>query len=128
MRWSVEWDARGFLIVRTDGRFDVEDHARMVRDIVTRDDWRPGADVLFDHRQLDFGETGLEALRVALGTHREHDDQIGDGRAAILMDEGADFGIGRQFAAIAEDRVSARLRAFRDAASAEAWLEDRPSA
>lgn len=125
MRWTVERDPRGFLDVRTFDRFDLADHSRLVREIVTRQDWQPGTDVLFDHRHLDFGDAGLAALRVALEHHSAHDADIGDGRAAIVMAEDADFGIGRQFAAIAEDRVSANLQVFREREEAERWLASR---
>jgi hypothetical protein len=56
MDWTVEFPgADGYAIVRTVGIFDVADHVRMITDIVTRPGWRPGMDVLFDHRALDFG-------------------------------------------------------------------------
>lgn len=81
MRWTVERDARGFLVVTTFEQFDLATHGEMIRDVVGREDWWRGIDVLFDHRALDRGDTGLDAMCAALRNHERYDDRIGEGRA-----------------------------------------------
>lgn len=123
MRWKVELPgADGYAVVTTSGAFDVSDHARMIQDIVTRPGWRPGTDVLFDHRELDFGEADLRAMYQAGDNHLRHDEHIGAGRAAILVRSLDDYTRGRQFGDLTEGRVSATLGVFLDEAEARGWL------
>ena len=123
MHWTVERDREhGFLVVRTAGKFDPARHREMVEDIVSQAFWRPGTDVLFDHRQLDFGDSGIEQMRAAESNHAAYDQRIGAGRAALLMGGMASFGLGRQFTLLAEDAVSARMRVFTDEQAAVQWL------
>src|SRR5689334_5507182 len=111
MDWIAEYkNDKPFATVVTAGEFDLVDHARMIEDIVSRDFWRPGLDVLFDHRNLNFGFTTTETMKRASANHEKNDDRIGDGKAAILMKSLVDFGRGRQFEMIASDKVSAKLK------------------
>jgi hypothetical protein len=126
MEWTVEdRAAQGFVVVRTTGQFTLRDHLRMTEDILSRDFWRPGTAVLFDHRALDFGATGLAAMRQASETHVAHDDRIGGGRAAVLMRTPADYGRGRQFEMLTDGRVGAQMQIFLDEAEALRWLLER---
>ncbi len=126
MDWIAEFKKdKDFATVRTNGNFTLADHARMIEDIVSRDFWKPGTDILFDHRQLQFGFTTIGLMARASANHEKNDERIGDGKAAILMKSIADFGRGRQFEMIAADKVSARLKIFLDEESAVKWLLER---
>ena len=123
MDWIAEYKKdKPFATVVTAGEFTLEDHARMIEDIVSRDFWKPGLDVLFDHRKLHFGFTTVEIMKRASANHERNDERIGDGKAAILMKSLVDFGRGRQFEMVASDKVSARLKIFMDEESAVNWL------
>lgn len=123
MEWTVDFGrAKEYVVVTTRGVFSPAGHRRMTEDIVSRDEWRPGTAVLFDHRQLDFGESGLEAMQQAGDTHREHDDRIGNGKAAVLMNTPVNFVRGRQFQLLTEGKVEARLQIFLNEAEAIRWL------
>lgn len=123
MDWTVDFrGAKEYVVVTTRGMFSTEDHRRMTEDIVSREEWRPGAAVLFDHRQLDFGDSGLAAMQEAGETHRAHDDRIGNGKAALLMNTPVNFGRGRQFQLLTEGRVGARMQIFLNEAEAIRWL------
>ena len=123
MHWTVQLSgADGHAVVTTSGTFSVADHLRMIEDIVSRPGWRPGTDVLFDHRALSFGDADLRAMYQAGDNHLLHDDRIGDGKAAILMRSLSDFGRGRQFEMLMDDRISASLCIFMDPAEALEWL------
>ena len=123
MEWTIE-QGKGtdYFAVATRGAFDVDDHRRMVKDIISRDFWRPGMSVLFDHRALDFGDTGYAEMRKAADNHLSNDICIGEGKAAILMKSLADYGRGRQFELLTEGQVSARMQVFLDEAQAVRWL------
>jgi hypothetical protein len=123
MEWTVEQaDGQDFVTVVTRGAFTTADHLRMTEDVLSRDFWRPGTAVLFDHRALEFGAADFAAMRAAADTHVAHDERIGQGKAAVLMKAPADFGRGRQFELLTEGRVGATMRIFLDPAEAVAWL------
>ena len=123
MEWTVESrPGQDFVTVATRGEFTLHDHLRMIADVVSRDFWRPGTAVLFDHRALDFGETGLAAMRQASENHVANDERIGRGKAAVLMRTQADYGRGRQFEMLTEGRAEARVQIFLDEAEALRWL------
>lgn len=127
MQWEVELPgADGYGVVTTSGVFDASGHARMIEDITSRPDWRPGMDVLFDHRALDFSEADLRAIYHASGNHMANDERIGDGRAAVLVRSLNDYGRGRQFELLTEGRVSATMRVFMDETEARDWLAAPP--
>ncbi|HEX6372851.1 MAG TPA: hypothetical protein VF006_28270 [Longimicrobium sp.] len=121
MDWTVE-DCTDHVVVTTRGAFDAAEHRRMVEDIVTRDFWRPGTAVLFDHRELSFGGSGYQQMLEARENHLAHNTDIGDGKAAVVMGSRADFGLGRQFELLTEGQVDARMHIFLDPVEALAWL------
>ena len=123
MHWTMEPPgAHDFAIVTTSGTFNVSDHLRMIEDIVGRPDWRPGTDVLFDHRNLSFDDANLRAMYEAATNHLRNDNRIGDGKAAVLMRSSNDYGRGRQFEMLTDGRISATLRVFLDRDEALEWL------
>jgi hypothetical protein len=123
MQWTVELPgADGYAVVTTSGTFNAADHLRMIEDIVSRPGWRPGTDVLFDHRGLSFGDADLRAMYQASANHQRNDAHIGSGKAAILMRSLSDYGRGRQFELLTADRASATLCVFLDEAEALDWL------
>ena len=121
MTWSVE-DVGPYVLVRTAGTFDVNDHMAMVTDILARLFWRAGRDSLFDHRALSFDGAGYSAMTAAAETHRSFDSRIGVGHTALVMGSLADYGIGRMFDGMVQGGVQSPMRVFTDIASAEAWL------
>lgn len=123
MEWTVEHRAaQDYVIVATRGPFALNDHARMIEDIVSRGFWHPGMAVLFDHRALDFGASGLAAMRQASENHAANDARIGCGRAAVVMKTPADYGRGRQFEMLTDGRVEATVQIFLDETEALRWL------
>ena len=120
MRWTVD-DAGEYVVVRTEGSFNVDDHRAMVEDVVSRPFWKPGRAAFFDHRALEFDRVGYEVMKDAVDNHRAYDEKIGDGRAAILMSNLADYGVGRIFDGVATQRIQARIRIFTDEVEAREW-------
>ena len=121
MEWTASDEGR-FVVVRTSGEFSADDHRRMIEDVVSRPFWRPGRDALFDNSGLIFDGQAFPAITAAAETHRSFDEAIGNGRAAIVMPDLALYGVGRMFEEVTGERVSARLRIFRDEGAARAWL------
>lgn len=124
MKWSVELSSDGrYVLVVTSGRFDPSSHRAMTRDILSRAYWRPGRDVIFDHRQADFTGASFPAMLEARDTHKDNDERIGDGKAAIVVKSLADFGVGRMFQSLSENQVRADVQLFQDYDAAVAWIE-----
>jgi hypothetical protein len=121
MEWTVE-NRTDHVVVTTRGDFNVVDHRRMIEDILTRDFWRPGTAVLFDHRGMSFGGSGYAQMRAAAGNHQEHNRSIGGGRAAVVVSTLADYGRGRQFELMTDGVVDASMHIFLDPEEALAWL------
>lgn len=121
MRWNVE-DSGDFVVIKTDGVFNLEDHRAMVSDVVSQPFWQPGRDAFFDHRTLRFDGVGYQVMLGAVGNHMAFDEQIGNGRAAVLMSGPAAYGLGRIFDSVASDRIGAQMRIFTDEAVAQHWL------
>jgi hypothetical protein len=123
MNWTVEQIAdKHFVKVVTWGGFTAADHRLMTADILSQKFWKPGINVLFDHRNLDFGVTNVPLMKEIGSTHIENDARIGSGKAAILMKSVPDFARGRQFEIITEGKISAKLQIFLDEKKALAWL------
>lgn len=123
MNWTVyKIEEQPFIKVVTGGDFNLADHLKMIEDIISRDFWRPGTDVIFDNRNLEFGSTDLSVIKGLFSNHESNDERIGNGKAAMLMKSLADFGRARQLELISEGRVSAQLRVFLDEKEAVKWL------
>lgn len=124
MRWTIEEGRDGaWWRVTTSGTFSTDGHVKMVSDIVSQPEWRPGTNILFDHRALDWGDADFDMMFRAVQTHRAFEEQIGDGKAAILMGSAISFANARQFELLLGDQTAARLHVTRDEAEAIGWLD-----
>lgn len=125
MNWTIEnIEDKHFVKVVTTGDFTAADHRRMTEDILSQKFWKPGMNVLFDHRNLNFGVTSVPLMKEIGNTHIENDARIGSGKAAILMKSVPDFARGRQFEIITEGKILAKLQIFLDEKKALAWLRE----
>ncbi len=124
MAWSVELlPGRVFRLV-THGSFSLECIREMLHELIAHPQWRPGRDLIADHRDLDFGLTSMTDLRIAARIHRRLDAHVGDGRIALLMGNTFSYSMGRFLQLISEAEVSAELKVFDDPAKAESWIRD----
>jgi hypothetical protein len=123
MQWTFEFDEpRGYVRIVTRGDFTLADNRRMVEELLSRPEWRPGTATLFDHRQLSLDGIGFEEMLDVKSVHVDNDARIGNGKSANLMKSDTDYGVGRQFEILTHGRVSAKVRAFRNEQEAVAWL------
>lgn len=123
MNWTVQKPAeKPFVKVVTEGDFNLTDFLKMIEDIISRDFWKPGTNVLFDHRNLEFGSTDISIIKEACKNHKKYDERIGGGKSALLMKSLADFGRGRQYELVTKGKISAKPYPFLDEAEAVNWL------
>lgn len=124
MKWTIETGPGDrYLVVRTSGKYDIEAQHLMVTEILSHPSWHPGKAALFDHRELDLGQAGYESMARAAAVHRAHEDQIGDGKSALVMSTPGAFGTGRQFELLLGSDTAAKLRIFVNIDDAIRWLE-----
>lgn len=122
MKWTTVFkEDRNFIRVDIEGVFDVGDHLRMIQEIVSNKDWKPGMDALFDNRKVHFGENGFDLIWRAGMNHTQYDESIGNGKSAILM-KASDFRLGREFEMLLDEKAAVDLRIFMEESEALRWL------
>jgi hypothetical protein len=123
MYWTVEHvKASRYVRVVTGGVYNIDDHMRMLEDVVNRDFWKPGMNLLIDDSRLDFHQTSLEQLREAGLKRLRFDPLIGGGKTAVIVDSLADFARVRQYELITSGKVAAKIDIFKDEDKAVLWL------
>ena len=122
MKWTIENVNNEYWLITTSGTFDLEGQRGMVRDVLSRGDWKPGMKTLFDHRALDLSASSYTTMSSAAGVHIAHEADIGNSRTAIVVANQVAMGRVRQFMGITGVRVSARIWVFYDYDEARTWL------
>ena len=90
--------------------------------MLDHDEWTPGDPFLFDYTELDTTRLSTEDVHLLaeLGTPRASD--IGQGKAAVVVDRDLEYGLVRMFQVFVEDNVASRFRLFRSRDEALIWL------
>ena len=123
MEWSIEFKKdKNYVKVTLTGIFNASEHLRMIEDVVSQKYWKSGMNLLLDSRLVDYSKATLEVMRQAGSNMSRFESQIGPGKAAVLMATVFEFGKGRQFEMLAEDKSPANIRIFLDEAQALLWL------
>jgi hypothetical protein len=125
MNWNIKPDASSsFFRIACSERFAVRDCRAMLQDLISRSDWRPGASVLVDYRQTDFTDVNSDQLREMSEFQSNLNDRLGDGRTAVLVKPGRDFGLARQYEMLAESNASTKLMVLFEESEAVRWLSE----
>ncbi|MDQ3799025.1 MAG: hypothetical protein M3384_06210 [Acidobacteriota bacterium] len=123
MSWTIEnVKDRRFVRVVARGVYNIDDHMRMLEDLVTRDSWKPGMNLLIDDTSLDFRQSSLEELREVSIRRIGLDALIGGGKTAVLVSSLTGFARARQYELITSGKISAKIEIFRDEDEALLWL------
>lgn len=116
----------GLVRITVTGRDTAADNARRIREIANDLAWSPGMDVLLDFTgaaEIDIAPAEMDAIaKMKVGI----DALIGDGRLAIVADRDLIYGMSRMYEALAEGKISMKIRVFRDLREAEEWLGTGP--
>jgi hypothetical protein len=89
MKYKIEnLNLGGAYIVKTSGKMTGSDYVAMAKDILKQDNWVPGNNGIFDHRELDFTEVDLSDLEKIRSFHVVNEQNIGNGKSAILVKSG----------------------------------------
>ena len=86
--------------------------------------WRPGMDTISDHTLLDASQFKASDIEQIANRESEYSDEIGQGRAAIVVgpDSPARYGLVRMFEAYIEPLVEANIHAFWTFDEALVWM------
>lgn len=123
MNWSATYiQDKHYVEIVFEGDFTAEGLIQMMDDVVAREYWKPGMNVLSDFRKVKFDADSLAAIRKVSEGRLKKEKQIGSGKSALLMNSLADYGRGRQYQLLIESKISASLRVFTDKKEAIDWL------
>lgn len=109
--------------VTSSGTFDSDDDLKLVKDIISQNYWKPGMNMLLDHREVKFEGTDINQLRRVSEHHKKYEAEIGAGKMALLMKSLTDFARGRQFELLTEHDMEAEINVFVDEDKALEWLD-----
>lgn len=123
MFWTIEYEKGShFVRVAAAGIYNIDDHMRMLEDLVSHNFWKPGMNLLLDESNLTYHGITLEQLREAGARRIKMDALVGAGKTAVVMNTMTDFARGRQYELITSGKVSAKIEIFKDEEKAVRWL------
>ena len=123
MKWSIEYQEKlQFAVITYEGQLVVEDCIKAIAELLFRDFWQPGSNLLVDCRRVAFKDIGLDDLRKVLDFHRTKNELIGTGKVAVMVDSLCHYGIARQYELLAADLVHTEIMVFRDEVETVRWL------
>jgi hypothetical protein len=123
MFWTIEYVREShFVRVTATGIYNIDDHLRMLEDLVSRHFWQPGMNWLLDESGLNYQGITLEQLREAAARRVEMDASLGAGKTAVVMGTLTDFARARQYELITSGKVSAKIDIFKNENAALNWL------
>lgn len=121
--WTIEFvEIQNYVKVVAENDFSVEGHTKLIADVVSREFWEPGMNLLIDDRKVEFKGVNIESIKEASRGFRTFEKELGDGKTALLMDTLSDYTRGRQFELLTDDKVSTNIKIFRDEEEALNWL------
>src|ERR1044072_183286 len=123
MRWNFELlSSNNCLRVATEGTFTLEEQSRMFLEIQLFDQWQPEIPILFDNRHIEMKEVNLEIIRKSVEIMQRFSHNYPVCRIAGLVNEGLNFGLGRQFEIVTELEGGTGFRLFKSERMALEWL------
>lgn len=123
MNWSFRLADDGrYLLVTTDGRFTLADQQQMFDELGALPAVITTPRILFDNRRLDLTESNLNVITRSVQIVKRFIDEHRIERLAGLVDQGVNFGVGRQFETLTDLAGGHGFRLFKDEALAICWL------
>ena len=128
MKHRIDVDPQGTTFtVTTGGEGNVEGIIAFLDAIVAHPQWRPGLNILLDHRRLDIARITVEVIDRVSGYFQEIAPELGDGRIALVMHKDIDFGIARAWELVTRPYVDMAIGVFRQVDEACRWLTQAPN-
>lgn len=127
MKWNTTYDSElGIVRAEQWETFSLNEQFEFLKAIADNPESSRGVALMIDYRKLtisDISRDNLEEISLRMG---KLIGQIRSSRIALLARTDLQFGLGRQFQMIAEQRVPVLIEVFRDEAEAVDWLRESP--
>lgn len=125
MRHRLQVDeATGLFVVTTEGDATVEGIIAFLDDIIAHPLWKPGMDILLDHRALSVLNINPRGVEKVSDYFAGISEALGNGKIALVMNKDVDFGITRAWEILTSDRTSMRINVLRSLDAAREWVID----
>ena len=126
MDWSIDYmEGDNYVKVTSSGIFSAPEHPACFKKLFSCPFWKPGMNLLFDNRKLDFGQINLDKMRTTSFHFQSVSAQLGKGKVALLMNSLCNYGLGRQFQLLTEDELQCELKVSTDEQETLDWLESK---
>ncbi|MBU4262466.1 MAG: hypothetical protein KKC76_11445 [Proteobacteria bacterium] len=125
MKHTLEVSENGlFFTIITEGDGDVEGIIAFLKDIISHPQWKPGNNILLDHRALKIDAITVSGIEDVSEYFKSIADKLGNGKVALVMNRDIDFGIARSWEIITGDDVDINVFVFRELEKAINWLKE----
>ena len=114
----------GRVIVTTHGEASVQGILAFLDDIVSHPAWKPGRQILLDHRDLDLKKIPQDGISKVSQYFVKLKPKLGAGKIALVMNRDIDYGIARAWELMTADDVDISIFVFRSIKDAVRWLEE----
>lgn len=119
---SVE-NGGGRIVVTTHGEADAQGILAFLDDIVSHPEWKPGYQILLDHRDLDLKNIPQDGIGQVSQYFVKLKSKLGTGKIALVMNRDIDYGIARAWELMTADDVEISIFVFRTLKEARQWLK-----
>lgn len=113
--------ARRLVRITPGGQLNADSGLRLFRQMLEHPDFEPGMSSVWDLRQCDVSAMNAESFRAIADYSAQRAKDRGTARVAYVSDTNFAFGLSRMFEVVGKV-AHLETRAFRDIASAEAWV------
>lgn len=125
MKWDLVYLSNpDYLLVTVYEQFTLKEQIQMFEEILAIEEWTSGVPILFDNRLLVMNNIDSSTIENSVIIMQNFCRQHSETKIAGLVNQGLNFGLGRQFETIIEIKGNARFRIFKDKDIALNWLLD----
>lgn len=110
--------------ITTQGDGNVEGIIAFFQDIISHRHWKPGNDLLLDHRELKIDQISFSGIKAVSTFFKSIAPELGGGKVALVMNREVDYGIARAWEIVTEGDVDAEIHVFRQLDQAVNWLRE----
>ncbi len=123
MKWNIGLSAdRTYIVITTEGQFTLADQRKMFLDLSAFQAGSPDLPILFDNRHIEMTGSNLNIIRESVIIVQDFIRSHGVSRLAGMVNEGVNFGVGRQFEIMTDVVGGHGFRLFHDENLAISWL------
>lgn len=124
MDWKIELnDENTYILITTNGQFTLVEQKEMFQELCGFQNFSPDMPILFDNRKIIMKGTDVEIMRKSVSVVQNFIKSHKIKRLAGMVDEGVNFGLGRQFEILTEIAGGHGFRLFKDENLAVQWLK-----